>query len=217
MGGWQLCLPGREPRLWPYPGWTVPRRPPPRASRRSGQLAPEAFTDLPWNWDMPCIGCPTSSPPRPAERASLSERRGLGRVGDHLEEDPRKDRCPPPKCFLLPMPRAPGASSDPQVPGAGVLSGAPWHSALLHPSPLQGPNLGSGAVIWEKSLRYKFALSPRCQGKGGFFFNYFIHLCILFSVVLGLRCRMGFLSLQRAGATLGCHLQASPRSVFSCC
>ena len=139
---------------------------------------------------MPCIGCPTSSPPRPAERASLSERR-LGRVGDHLGEDPRKDRCPPPKCFLLPMPRAPGASSDPEVPGAGVLSGAPQHSALLHPSPLQGPNLGSGAVIWEKSLRYKFALSPRCQGKGGFFklfysFIYFIFSCAGSSLPRGL-------------------------------
>lgn len=46
------------------------------------------------------------------------------------------------------------------------------HPGLLlcstHP-PLQGPALCSGAVIWEKSVHYKFALSPRCQGKGGFF------------------------------------------------
>ena len=98
-------------------------------------------------------------------------------MGDHLGEDPRKDRCPPPKCLprVFPMPRVPGASSHPQVPGA-VLSGATPGTLLCSTHhPLQGPALCSGAVIWEKSVHYKFALSPRCQGKGGFFksFNLF--------------------------------------------
>ena len=156
---------------------------------------------------MPCIGCPTSSPPRPAERASLSERRGLERVGDHLGEDPRKDRCPPPKRLprVLPMPRVPGASSDPQVPGA-VLPGTPWSSALLHPSPTPRPC----PVLWSCDLGEKCPLQvcsvPKMPRKGRVFLKF---LFILLSAVLGLRCCVGFLWSQRAGATLGCSPQAS--------
>ena len=85
--------------------------------------------------------------------------------------------------------------------------GHPWHSALLHPSPPPRPC----PVLWSCDLGEKCPLQvcsvPKMPRKGRVFLKF---LFILLSAVLGLRCCVGFLWSQRAGATLGCSPQASP-------
>ena len=88
-----------------------------------------------------------------------------------------------------------------------AIRGNPWHSALLHPSPPPRPR----PVLWSCDLGEKCPLQvcsvPKMPRKGRVFLKF---LFILFLAVLGLRCRVGFLWSQRAGATLGCSPQASP-------